>query len=112
MKKQDSRRRPIPSDVNVPDVCRSAREIHVLLHALAFCGDALLLCLPQTGLQQRFDLLLARSKAILWKEPEAFSISWKLGTETRCLEKGVRKSWTYWVTPDNLGQVVGEVLGG
>lgn len=47
------------SDVDVSDVCWGAGQVHVLVQAFGFCCAAVLLSLPQAGLQQRLDLLLA-----------------------------------------------------
>lgn len=46
------------SDVDVSDICRGAGQVHVLVHAFGFCCTAVLLSLPQAGLQQRLYLLL------------------------------------------------------
>lgn len=53
------------SDVDVSDVCRGAGQVHVLVHVFGFCCAAVLLSLPQAGLQQRLYLLLTCPQAVL-----------------------------------------------
>lgn len=53
------------SDVDVSDVCRGTGQVHILIHAFGFCSAAVLLSLPQAGLQQRLDLLLTCPQAVL-----------------------------------------------
>lgn len=58
----------IRSDINVSDVCGSAREVHVPLHSFGLCGDVVLLSLSETRFQQGLNLLLTRSQTVLWGE--------------------------------------------
>lgn len=55
------------SDVYVPDICGCRWEVLPLTDVLNFHGNwvLLLLCLSETGFQQRLDLFLTRSETVL-----------------------------------------------